>query len=114
MPYKEFETKKMYYSISEVAEVFNVNTSLIRFWESEFEFLQPKKNKQGVRQYTEADIEQFKLVYYLVKERGYTLDGARKKMKENRKKVQESMQVINQLTRLRGFLQSWYDQLDNR
>ena len=110
-PYKEFETKKVYYSISEVAELFNVNTSLIRFWESEFEFLQPKKSKQGIRQYSKADIEQFKLVYYLVKERGYTLEGARKKLNENKKKVQENMHAVTQLKRIKHFLQSWYDHL---
>ena len=68
---------KLYYSIGEVAKAFDVNASLIRFWEKEFEIIQPKKNKKGNRLFTKNDIECFKNIYYLVKVKGYTLDGAK-------------------------------------
>lgn len=69
--------EKLYYSIGEVAKAFNVNTSLIRFWEKEFEVISPKKNKKGNRYFTPQDIKNLKLIYHLVKERGYTLEGAK-------------------------------------
>ena len=78
------ELTKRYYSIGEVAAMFEVNTSLLRFWEKEFSQLHPRKNQRGKRMYTPKDIEMFKLVYHLVKERGYTIDGARRKLKENK------------------------------
>lgn len=68
---------KLYYSIGEVAKAFNVNASLIRFWEKEFDIIQPKKNKKGNRLFTPKDIESFKTIYYLVKIKGHTLDGAK-------------------------------------
>lgn len=72
---------KLYYSIGEVAKSFNVNTSLIRFWEKEFDLIQPKKNKKGNRLFTPKDIANFKLIFHLVKERGYTLEGAKEALK---------------------------------
>jgi DNA-binding transcriptional MerR regulator len=72
---------KLYYSIGEVASIFDVNTSLIRFWEKEFTQIQPKKNKKGERLFTVKDIELFNKIYQLVKEEGYTLDGAKKALK---------------------------------
>lgn len=72
---------KLYYSIGEVAEMFQVNTSLIRFWEKEFNVIQPKKNKKGNRLFSPKDIENFNKIYHLVKVNGYTLDGARKALK---------------------------------
>ncbi|MFV0140051.1 MerR family transcriptional regulator [Empedobacter falsenii] len=68
---------KLYYSIGEVAKAFDVNASLIRFWEKEFEIIQPKKNKKGNRLFTKNDIDCFKNIYYLVKIKGYTLEGAK-------------------------------------
>lgn len=88
MPYKEKEIKKLYYSIGEVAEMFDVNTSLIRFWEKEFTVLKPKKNKKGNRLFTEKDLENLKLIYDLVKVKGFTLDGAKLQL---RKKDEEFM-----------------------
>ena len=82
MPYKEKKVEKLYYSIGEVADMFNVNTSLIRFWEKEFDVIKPKKNKKGNRFFTIQDIENIKLIYHLVKERGMTLSGAKKKLKD--------------------------------
>lgn len=73
---------KLYYSIGEVAEMFGVNTSLIRFWEKEFAIIQPKKNRKGNRMFTPKDIENFNKIYHLVKEQGFTLDGAKKSLKE--------------------------------
>jgi DNA-binding transcriptional MerR regulator len=80
---------KLYYSIGEVAAIFDVNTSLIRFWEKEFTVIQPKKNKKGNRLFTVKDIEHFNKIYQLVKEQGYTLDGAKKALKSGDKSVME-------------------------
>ena len=80
---------KLYYSIGEVAAIFDVNTSLIRFWEKEFTVIQPKKNKKGNRLFTVKDIEHFNKIYQLVKEQGYTLDGAKKALKSGEKSTPE-------------------------
>lgn len=72
---------KLYYTIGEVAEMFHVNTSLIRFWEKEFTIIQPKKNKKGNRLFTPKDIDNFNKIYHLVKVNGYTLEGAKKALK---------------------------------
>lgn len=77
----DIQLTKLYYSIGEVAAIFSVNTSLIRFWEKEFDIIQPKKNKKGNRLFTVKDIEHFNKIYQLVKENGYTLDGAKKALK---------------------------------
>ena len=81
---------KLYYSIGEVAAIFDVNTSLIRFWEKEFTVIQPKKNKKGNRLFTVKDIEHFNKIYQLVKEQGYTLDGAKKALKSGGKATSEA------------------------
>ena len=75
--------EKRYYKIGEVAKAFQVNTSLVRFWEKEFEILKPKKNKKGNRMFTKTDLGNLDVIFHLVKERGFTLDGAKKKLKEN-------------------------------
>lgn len=93
MPYKETDTIKLYYTIGEVSEMFEVNTSLIRFWEKEFDIIKPKKNKKGNRLFTPEDIDNFKVIYNLVKEQGLTLDGAKKYLKENKKTVKHEMKV---------------------
>jgi DNA-binding transcriptional MerR regulator len=84
MPYKEKPVEKLYYSIGEVAEMFQVNTSLIRYWEKEFSIIKPKKNKKGNRFFTQEDIDNFHLIYHYVKERGMTLKGAQQKLKANK------------------------------
>jgi len=99
-----YRIEKIYYTIGEVAELFEVNQSLIRFWEKEFDILRPQKNKKGNRLFTKTDIENLKLIYYLVKERGYTLQGAREKLKDNREDVVNSVQIIATLNELKGFL----------
>ncbi|MCH8331849.1 MAG: MerR family transcriptional regulator [Bacteroidetes bacterium] len=104
MPYKEKEIQKLYYSIGEVAEMFEVSTSLIRFWENEFDVLKPKKNKKGNRQFTQNDITNLKLIFHLVKEKGYTLEGAKKKIRENKDDSVDNMELIDSLTKIRKFL----------
>jgi DNA-binding transcriptional MerR regulator len=104
MPYKEREVEKIYYSISEVAKMFSVNASLIRFWEKEFPVLKPKKNKKGDRLFTKEDIENLRLIYHLVKERGFTLAGAKEKMKKNPGDTVNQADVVNSLKKIREFL----------
>jgi DNA-binding transcriptional MerR regulator len=98
------ETEKLYYTIGEVADMFAVNSSLIRFWEKEFEVLKPKKNKKGNRLFTAEDLSNLKLIFHLVKERGYTLEGAKKKLNENKENIEEQVQIKETLVRMRQFL----------
>jgi DNA-binding transcriptional MerR regulator len=81
MSFDKQSLTKLYYSIGEVADMFNVNTSLIRFWEKEFGIIQPKKNRKGNRLFTPKDIETFNKIYHLVKTEGYTIEGAKKALK---------------------------------
>ncbi|MFW5644394.1 MAG: MerR family transcriptional regulator [Bacteroidota bacterium] len=104
MPYKEPKIEKLYYSIGEVAEMFNVNTSLIRFWEKEFDILKPRKNKKGNRLFTSEDLENLHIIYHLVKERGMTLKGAKKKMKENKSDTLNNFEVIKSLDSIKKML----------
>jgi DNA-binding transcriptional MerR regulator len=94
----EKETEKLFYSIGEVAEMFDVNTSLIRFWEKEFDVIAPSKNKKGNRLFTKKDIENFKLIFHFVKEKGYTLQGAKDKLKSGVKQSEHAkVDVIDKL-----------------
>ncbi len=104
MPYKEKKVEKLYYSIGEVAKIFDVNTSLIRFWEKEFDVIKPKKNKKGNRFFTKQDIDNFHLIYHLVKERGMTLYGAKKKLKENKEDTIKNFEIIKSLTDIKNIL----------
>jgi len=104
MPYKEKEIEKLYYPIGEVAEMLHLSTSLIRFWEKEFSILKPRKNRKGDRLFTKKDIENLKIIYHLVKERGYTLKGARQKLKENKSDTVDQLKVTESLQRIRAFL----------
>ena len=113
MPYKEPKIEKLYYSIGEVAEMFNVNTSLIRFWEKEFDIIKPHKNKKGNRLFTPKDIENFHLIFHLVKERGMTLKGAKKKLKENREDTIHDFEVVSRLKKIRNLLTEIRDNLDD-
>ena len=87
--------EKRYYSIGEVAEAFDVNTSLIRFWEKEFDVLKPKKNAKGNRKFTQEDIKNLEFIYHLVKERGFTLEGAKTHLKDNLK--EKILKTLNAL-----------------
>jgi DNA-binding transcriptional MerR regulator len=96
--------EKKYYSIGEVAAMFKVSTSLLRFWENEFPDIKPKKNKKGVRQYTNEDIEAIRAVYFLVKDKGYTLTGAKDFLKLNTNGEADKAIVIRSLEKIRAFL----------
>jgi len=104
MPYKEKKVEKLYYSISEVAEMFNVNASLIRYWEKEFDIIKPHKNKKGNRFFTTEDIENFHVIYYLVKELGLTLKGAQKKLKENKEGTINNFEAVKTLKEIKTLL----------
>jgi DNA-binding transcriptional MerR regulator len=104
MPYKPKQIEKLYYSISEVSKMFSVAPSLIRFWESEFDCLKPKKNNNGNRQFTKADINQLRLIHHLVKKKGYTLAGAKEVLKSGNSKPQSNMEVVNALEKVKEFL----------
>jgi DNA-binding transcriptional MerR regulator len=104
MPYKEKKIEKLYFTIGEVATMFNVKTSLIRFWEKEFDVIKPKKNKKGNRFFTKEDIDHFHLIYHLVKERGMTLKGAQMKLKENRQDVQDNFEIVKSLQDVKKIL----------
>jgi len=105
MPYKEKQTTKLFYSIGEVAKMFDVNTSLIRFWEKEFDIIKPKKNKKGNRMFTQQDVDNFYIIYHLVKERGFKLDGAKRKLRENKEDTVNSIEVVKSLHKIKSFLQ---------
>lgn len=111
MAYKEKEIEKLYYSIGEVAEMFTVAPSLIRFWESEFDIIKPKKNRKGNRQFTKEDIDNVRLIYHLVKEKGFTLQGAKEMLRHDSQAVKDKMQMIDSLRNVRGFLVELRDRL---
>jgi DNA-binding transcriptional MerR regulator len=112
VPYKEKEIEKLYYSIGEVAEMFNVSKSLIRFWETEFDILKPRKSQKGNRLFTKKDIENLRVIYYLVKEKGYTLEGARMKLKEGGvESMEETVDLVGRLRNVRNFLEDLYKQI---
>lgn len=104
MAYKEKEIEKLYYSIGEVAEMFHVAPSLIRFWETEFDIIQPKKNRKGNRQFTKEDIDHVKLIYHLVKEKGFTLQGAKEMLRHDAMAMKDKMDMIDSLKLVRRFM----------
>lgn len=111
MAYKEKEIEKLYYSIGEVAEIFTVAPSLIRFWESEFDIIKPKKNRKGNRQFTKEDIDNVRTIYHLVKEKGFTLQGAKEMLKNDSQAVKDKMEMIDSLRNVRKFLVELRDKL---
>jgi DNA-binding transcriptional MerR regulator len=108
MSMKDKEVTKLYWSIGEVANMFDVSKSLIRFWENEFEMLRPAKNTKGERRFTNANIEQMHIIYNLVKKRGFTIKGAKQEIRENKKRMKnkrEALQLMEKLkVDLEGFL----------
>lgn len=104
MPYKEREIEKKYYSIGEVASMFKVAPSLIRYWEGEFEIIKPKKDKKGNRRFTKDDIEKIRYIYQLVKVKGYTLQGAQEVIKSGQEKVFDKASMVDRLHQIKGFL----------
>jgi DNA-binding transcriptional MerR regulator len=112
MPLKKHPVQKMFYTIGEVANMFEVNTSLVRYWEKEFDILKPKKNKKGNRLFTQQDLDNLKIIHHLVKERGFTLEGAKKKMKENKEDVINEREIIDHLNEIKSFLLELKKSLD--
>lgn len=103
--------EKRYYGIGEVAEAFKVNTSLIRFWEKEFDVIKPKKNAKGNRKFTPEDIKNLELIFHLVKERGFTLEGAKTHLKEEKHKTLSNFDIIRKLEGVKAELINLKNQL---
>lgn len=103
IPEDEELFKKQYYSIGEVAEMFRVNHSLLRFWENEFDIIQPRKNRKGDRHFRPVDIKNLHLIYNLLRQRKYTIEGAKDFLKKN-KKAEERFQAIQKLQQIKNFL----------
>lgn len=101
----ELSKDKLYFSIGELAKAFNVNASLIRFWDNEFDILKPKKNAKGNRMFTQEDVKNLQLIYHLVKERGFTLEGAKTHLKEGQKKTLDKFEIITRLEGIKAQLQ---------
>ena len=111
MPNLPSDEQKRYYSIGEVAELFQVSKSLIRFWENEFEFLKPHKNSKGDRRFTPENLEQLSLIYELVKEKGFTLEGAKKEIKRRRSFQRDKAKVLAKLNGIKKFLERVREEL---
>ena len=112
MALKSDKNLKLYYSIREVAEMFDVNESLLRYWEKEFSIIAPKKAGGNIRQYTKEDIENIRLVYHLVKEKKMTLAGARQRLKQNKESIRDTAEIIDRLRRIKEDLLSMRKELD--
>ncbi|MGB0166537.1 MAG: MerR family transcriptional regulator [Luteibaculum sp.] len=104
MPWKPRPTEKLYWSISEVAELLGVNASIVRYWENEFDIIQPHKNKKGNRLFTKTDIENLQQIHYLVKTKGYTLSGAKDQLKHQRIAVATKADAVNSLNNIKAYL----------
>ena len=111
MPYNEKQIEKLFYPIGEVAQMFEVSVSSIRYWEKEFDILKPKKNKKGNRMFTKKDVDNLKIIYHLTKERGFTLEGAKKKLRENKADTIDNVEIINHLKSIRQFLVEFREEL---
>lgn len=109
---KPFKQEKIFYSITEVANMLEVNTSLLRYWEKEFDFINPHKSEKGTRQYRKEDIEAIRLVHYLVKDKGLTLAGAKQKLKENKEKVVQTEEIVARLKVVRTELLALKEEFD--
>jgi DNA-binding transcriptional MerR regulator len=109
----ELSKDKLYFSIGEVAKAFGVNASLIRFWDKEFDILKPKKNAKGNRMFTQEDVKNLQLIYHLVKERGFTLEGAKTHLKDKQKKTLDTFEIIAKLEAVKTELQKIKNSLYN-
>lgn len=103
--------EKRYYTIGEVAKAFEVNTSLLRYWEKEFKEIQPKKKTSGVRKYTPQDVQNIKLIYHLLKEKGMTIEGAKNQLKDSKSSEENKMDVLKKLERIKKELEKFRDNL---
>ena len=113
MAYKADKELKLFYSIKEVAEMFGVNESLLRYWEKEFPVISPKKAGGNIRQYRKEDIENIRLVYHLVKEKGMTLAGARQRLRQNMEETRDTAEITGRLKRIREELACMRKELDS-
>ena len=104
IPDDEILFQKQYYAISIVAKWFRVNTSLLRFWENEFDILKPRKNRKGDRLFRPEDVKNLQVIYYLLRERKFSIEGAKKYLKSNKKSVDTNLQLIQSLTKFKSFL----------
>jgi len=104
---------KLYYSIGEISKILNVNTSLIRFWEKEFDIIKPKKNSRGNRIFTKNDLENISLIHHLLKDKKYTIEGAKKKIRENKDGTKKNFDIIRSLQDIRNQLANIRDELKN-
>ena len=111
MPYREKTVEKLFYQIGEVAEMFSEPVSTIRFWEKEFEILRPKKNKKGNRLFMQDDIKNLKIIHHLLRERGMTLDGAKKYLKNNRDETDYRLEIADTLRSIRAMLVDIRDEI---
>lgn len=112
MGLKKEKEQRLYYSISEVAQMFEVNESTLRFWEKEFDIIRPRKTTKGTRFYRQEDIDAVRLIYHLVKERGMTLAGARQKLKDNRETTIRQEEIVNRLKQIKEELLSLREAFD--
>jgi len=112
MPYREKKVDKLFYQIGEVAEMFSEPVSTIRFWEKEFDVLKPKKNNKGNRLFHEEDIKNLRLIYYLLREKGMTIEGARKYLKNNREDTDYRLEIADTLRNIRDILTDIKDEIN--
>ena len=110
-PYKEKEIKKLCYTIGEVSKILNVNVSLVRFWDNEFDIIKPKKNKKGNRLFSEKDLKNLKIIHHLLKNNGFTIKGAKKALKSKKNDFQKNIFLKERLLELKKFLVSLRDSL---
>ncbi|MBB4035869.1 DNA-binding transcriptional MerR regulator [Dysgonomonas hofstadii] len=109
----DFENNnRLYYSLDEVADHFDVNKSLLRYWETEFSIISPRKTDTGIRQYTKEDIMNIAVVFHLVKEKGMTLEGARQTLKQKKDETERTVQVINKLEQIKKELEDMEKEFD--
>lgn len=111
MAEEKVEKEKLYYSIGEVAKRFDVSNSLIRFWENEFDILKPRKNRKGDRLFTKEDIYHLEIIFHLVKTQGYTLEGAKKKLKDNKDETIGNIDLYHKLAEIKDFLEDLYHKI---
>jgi DNA-binding transcriptional MerR regulator len=111
VPSEEKLNEKLYYSISEVASWFKVNTSLLRFWENEFDILQPRKTRKGDRLFRVEDIKNLQLIYFLLRQRKFSIDGAKNFLQANKKDIDKQFQLVQSLNRFKTFLLELQSQL---
>lgn len=111
MPYKEKEIKKLFYTIGEVSKILNVNVSLVRFWDNEFDIIKPRKNKKGNRLFSENDLKNLKIIHHLLKNNGFTIKGAKKALKSKKNDFQKNIFLKERLLEFKTFLVSLRESL---